>query len=171
MEALSPDIIELIGDLKNGIASGSWYAALAAAVMLGLRLFRVELIQSFLPVKLRWDSLNKWSRIGIVFGASAVAALFGSLAGGTALNVAISAGIIHAVSTVMHKTTQKLGEKRHTKVLAKDPLYEPSKFRKAASIALPLKPSAQGTSQEALAALASKKQAEPEKISRVASTS
>ena len=85
---------------------GLW-GGVAAAVMVGIRLYRKPRIQNLLPMVLRWSTVPRWCRWILIGVVSLIASLLAALAAGTAPVTALVAAIPTAIMAVLgHKATK-----------------------------------------------------------------
>jgi hypothetical protein len=133
---MTPDDVAMFQSLFDSV--GYW-ALPVITVMLGVRVFRAEPVQKRLPERFRWSSLKLWQRILIIGVASFASALATALTTGQGWKAAAFAAIPVALSAAFgHKVTKIVGHTMTEVAVAKKPNYSPSKFRKAASIVVPL---------------------------------
>jgi len=111
------------------------------AVIVAVRLFRLDAVQAEVPDWLVWDAWPRWlqwAAVGIVSLSTSVAT---ALAAGAGWGAALWSSVPVAVAAVWgHKSTQWVGHLMHGIAKARDPNYQPSPFRRAASIIVPLDP-------------------------------
>lgn len=125
-------------DLYKLLASSGPVALLGGGLMVLLRLYRTDVVQSLLPNRVRWSSLSPMAKFLLPVGCSLLAALIAILGGASAPLVVPMALAAAGLSIAGHHGTKALGEKLYESTLKKDPYYEPSKARMLMSLALPL---------------------------------
>ena len=123
-------------------------AALGAALMAFVRVFRTQTVQSILPAEYRWERWPALAQVGFVFCLSLAGALATALSQGTPIAAALGAAITAALAAMgLNSATKSIGHDMTTAAVGKDFNYQPSALRDALSIALPI-------NQEILAAVA-----------------
>lgn len=137
MQELLPLLTELLALFSGQLPLAS---ALGTGVLLVLRLYRTEFLQTLLPKRVRWDSLPPAMKVGIPFFVSFVGSLLLSLAGGATVLSSLPAALMAALGAIgLHHGTKALGQMATNSALkAEGPGYTPSPLRRAASIIVPL---------------------------------
>lgn len=134
----------LIDGLKEAYEKAGWLGLAAAALMLGVRLYRLDLVQGFLPEKMRWENLGLWPQRSVVFGSAFVAGVLAAVLGGLSWTAAALAAVPVALGAMLAHKLSKVAGSSLNGVLVKIPLYDGSGIQKAVAVVLPPgKPKAQ----------------------------
>lgn len=133
------EALTAIGDVY---ANSGWIAAAGTFVMIALRLFRLDAVQSALPASARWDSWPKWLHFVAPFALGAVGAIIVAVSGGMGWPMAI-AGAINAgmASVALHHGTKAAGV---LEFILRSKKATPTKAREALSIIVPIPREYQG---------------------------
>lgn len=137
---MSGDITQFV-DLAVALwgVAGYWSIPILA-VMLTVRVVRLDWVQARAPLWLVWDAWPRWGQWAAIGALSLTSSVATALVAGAGWGAAMWAAIPVAVGAVWgHKGTQLVGHVLHA-VAARDPAYKPSAFRRAASIVVPLDP-------------------------------
>lgn len=119
-------------------AVGIW-ALPVLVVVFGVRFYRLPGIQAAIIPRWRWGSMPMWGRLALVVAASLAMTLATSLIAGMGAQAALVAAVPVALSAILgHKGSKFAGHALQAVAQKTDPLYVPSKFRKLASIIVPL---------------------------------
>jgi hypothetical protein len=133
---MTEDELGLIVALWNTVR---WWSIPVVVVMMGVRAWRHPRVQDAIPARLRWKSTPRWAQWGLIGAASLATSLATGIVSGLGWGAALWAALPVAVSAIWgHKATKLIGHTMHETALAVDPEYEPSPFRRAASILVPL---------------------------------
>lgn len=136
MEELAKEILpQIVNATKLGPI-----AACGTALMLLIRIYRLEFLQNLLPQRARWESFPPAAKLFLPFGLALLGSFLLSLAGGStvlsSLAIAIPAAVV-AISS--HAATKYAGQSlTNSGLKTQGPLYQPSPFRNMASIVVPL---------------------------------
>lgn len=140
MEEISAglDLLKQMYD-KAGLLGG-----VVAGVVLVIRLYRASWIQALIPGKLKWDKQPEWTKKVIVCLVALLGSVAAAVLGGMAWLPALVSAIPVALGAIVtHETTKAVGSVADAKIVeykssGKDPNYEPSPYRKAASYMFPI---------------------------------
>lgn len=139
MDSTELDILAQVAVALWG-ALGCW-AAPIIVVMLTVRAIRLDAVQAVVPHWLVWDAWPRPLQWAVVGSLSLVSAAATAVVAGATWSSALWSAIPIAVGAIWgHKSTQWIGHLTHAIASERDPNYEPSPFRKAASIVVPLNP-------------------------------
>lgn len=135
MSELTSLLPEILAALKLGPI-----AMAGSLLLMLLRLYRTKLVQSFLPQRVRWDSLSQWAKFLLPFLLSLAGSFLVAVAGGATVLSALSLGFGAAIAAVTgHHATKAAGQAATNVALKKlGPSYEPSLLRKGMSLFLPI---------------------------------
>lgn len=126
----------LLRSRESGIG---WYGVAAAAVVLLIRGFRSESVQSVLPVVAQWSRLKRWVQLLLVFCAALLASWVTALITGMAPAAALLFSIPTALTAIGgHKATKAAGHAMTRDSIRMDIGYKPGKIRAAVSPILPM---------------------------------
>lgn len=127
----------LISGLKEAYESAGLLGLLAAALMLGVRVYKLDIVQGFLPERFRWANLDLWPQRAVVFGSAFLGTALAAVLGGLGWTAAALAAVPVAIAAMLgHKLTKVAGQALNG-VLVKIPLYRGSGVQKMVAIALP----------------------------------
>lgn len=133
---MSEDEIAVIVALWNAV--GLWCIPVVA-VMLGVRLYRMPQVQDSLHPRWQWATWPRWAQWGLIGVGSLAASVATGLVSGVGWTAALMAAVPVALGAIAgHKGTKAIGHTMHKAALLDDPAYEPSPFRSAASLVVPL---------------------------------
>ncbi len=107
-------------------------------LMLAVRFYQADFIQSFLPSRVRWSNLSDLAKFLVPVGGSLLAAVLALFGGASAPLIVPLALVVAFGSMGAHKLTKMAGGALYDSATKKNPFYEPSPFRKALSIVVPL---------------------------------
>jgi hypothetical protein len=93
-------VIDALAQIATGYSTLGVLGALGALLAAIVGVAKLPPIQGLLPRRLRWESLPKLGRIGIVFGAGALGSGLVAVAGGMALGPALVAGLLAGLTAI-----------------------------------------------------------------------
>ena len=137
---------EILAALKEAYERTGVWGLVATLLMLSVRIYRTEAIQALVPSRAKWDNLPASFAKLLIFATATIGAMLGALLAGTSWAAALIAAIPIGLTAIgLHKGTQKAGDILDTKITPKifrssglNPDYEPSPYRKAISLIVPL---------------------------------
>lgn len=127
----------LLEGVKEAYEKAGWLGLAAAVLMLGVRLYKLDVVQQYIPAKYQWQSLGLWGQRSVVFGSSfAATALAAALGGLGWASAGLSAIPVALAAMLAHKVTRVAGSSLNG-VLIKIPLYQGSGVQKMVGVVLP----------------------------------
>lgn len=127
---------ELSSIITSGYQQAGWAGAIGAALMIALRVYRLESLQRWLPVNAQWVSWPIWAKFLtpflLAFMGFIIPALVGKVALGTAIIGAISSGV---AAIGLHHGTKLVGA---AEFAMKQPTATPGALREKLSLVVPI---------------------------------
>lgn len=136
---MEPLLNEIILVAQQLWAEAKGLGLLGAALLFGIRIFRLPAVQAKVPAKIRW---RRWPQL-LKWAAPVVFAFAGTLAWKIGADLGWGAAVTFALtsagaSIITHKVTKQVGDVEGKAKLANDPTYQPGWIRKAARLVVPI---------------------------------
>lgn len=127
----------VIDGLKEAYTKAGWLGLAAAGLMLAVRLYKADVVQSFLPAKLQWANLGLWQQRGVIGGTALAGGALAAVLGGMTWAAAMLAALPVAIGAMFAHNVTKVAGQALNGVLVKIPLYDGSGVQKMVAVVLP----------------------------------